>query len=299
MAGDRPGARRGQPQRRRGSGAQQRKEQGRRAADRPARRDPPAAEGADNPGGAAPHNTSWDPVATWYTGWVGKEGSVYHRRSAVPTVLRLAAPQRGEALLDIGCGHGILAAPVLKRGCAYTGVDFSPRLVRAAKAQGPAGARFLHGDARVLTELPEVGEGGHDIAVFMLSIQDMDPLPVLIGQAAAALRPGGRLVIFMLHPAFRVPRGSGWGFDENRKLRFRRVDHYLKELAVPMKSFAEAGAPERRGTTWSFHRPLAAYFAALEDAGLVTERFEELPDPLEKEASGIPMFVALRARKVA
>src|SRR5690554_1964741 len=103
---------------------------------------------------AAPHNTSWDPVATWYTGWVGKSGSMYHRKSALPTVLRLAAPERGESLVDIGCGHGILARPVLKTGSAYLGVDFSPRLIEAARAANPKSARFLHGDARELTGLP-------------------------------------------------------------------------------------------------------------------------------------------------
>ena len=102
---------------------------------------------------AAPHNTSWDPVATWYTGWVGKSGSMYHRKSALPTVLRLAAPERGESLVDIGCGHGILARPVLKTGSSYLGVDFSPRLIEAAKAANPKSARFLHGDARELTGL--------------------------------------------------------------------------------------------------------------------------------------------------
>ncbi len=248
---------------------------------------------------AAPHNTSWNPVATWYTGWVGKSGSMYHRKSALPAVLRLAAPERGESLVDIGCGHGILARPVLKTGSAYLGVDFSPRLIEAARAANPKSARFLHGDARELTGLPGVGVGSFDAAVFMLSIQDMDPLDAVIGQAVELLGDGGRLVIYMLHPAFRVPRGSGWGFDPDRKLRYRRVDHYSRELAVPMKAFAEAGAPERRGTTWSFHRPLAAYFRALTDRGLTVDAFEEHADPLEKEPSGIPMFVALRARKPA
>lgn len=260
----------------------------------PQRRD----DAADSPASKAPRNTSWDPVASWYTGWAGRGGSVYHRRVAVPTVLKLAAAQSGEKLLDIGCGHGVLARPVLKAGAAYTGVDFSPRLIQAAAEASPRSARFLHGDARQLLQLPGLNEGSQDVAVFMLSIQDMDPLSEILQQAAAVLKPGGRLVIFMLHPAFRVPRGSGWGTDEQRKLRYRRVDHYLNELAVPMKAFSEAGNVGRRGTTWSFHRPLSAYFEGLFRGGLVIDAFEELPDPLEKRASLIPMFVAFRGVKL-
>ncbi len=282
-------------------GRRNRKRRNTRPAGQRGRRAPrpqPAGEVTPQEGNKAPHNTSWDPVASWYTGWAGKGGSIYHRRVALPTVMRLAAPVSGEKLLDIGSGHGVLAGPVLKSGASYTGVDFSPKLVQAAAESNPKAARFLHGDARKLLELPGIGAGSQDVAVFMLSIQDMDPLSEILQQATAVLRPGGRLVVFMLHPAFRVPRGSGWGTDENRKLKYRRVDHYLNELAVPMKAFSEAGNVGRRGTTWSFHRPLAAYFDGMFRGGLVLDAFEELPDPLEKQATLIPMFTAFRGRKL-
>src|SRR5690625_333549 len=120
-------------------------------------------------GGQAPANTSWDPVASWYTGWVGKSGSVYHRKAALPTVMRLAAPAEGEKLVDIGCGHGVLSRPVRQAGAAYTGVDFSGRLIEAARRGAVKGARFLHADARRLTGLPGLEAGSHDVAVFMLS----------------------------------------------------------------------------------------------------------------------------------
>src|SRR5690625_3325559 len=236
MATDDRDGRRRRKQRRTGSGPRNR-----------------APAGARQPSGSKARRN-----ASWYTGWAGQGGSIYHRRLALPTVMRLADPQRGERLLDVGAGHGVLARPVLKTGADYTGVDFSPKLIEAAQKTNPRAARFLHGDARRLLELPEVEPASQDIVVFMLSIQDMDPLSEVLEQATRVLKEGGRLVIFMLHPAFRVPRGSGWGVDEQRKLRYRRVAHYLNELAVPMKAFAAAGNVGRRGTTWRFHRPLPA-----------------------------------------
>ena len=68
---------------------------------------------------------------------------------------------------------------------------------------------------------------------FLLSVQDMDPLEAVIGEAARALRPGGRLVLFMVHPCFRVPRQSGWGYDPARKLPVRRIDRYLTRWPCP------------------------------------------------------------------
>lgn len=252
--------------------------------------------------------THWDPVAKWYNGWVGKRGSLYHRAVAIPTVMELADPQPGEHVLDLGCGQGVLAPHVLKQGATYQGVDGSRTLIQLArKHHAEAGrrkgdAQFILGDVRKLRELPELKPQSADIAVFMLSIQDMDPLHEVLQAAVWAIKPGGRIVIFMLHPAFRVPRQSGWGYDPKRKLTYRRIDSYLTSRGVPMKAYAEVTS-RSSGTTWSFHRPLSEYVNTLSELGFLLERLEELPDPnvtneTKKETLEIPLFAALKARNV-
>ena len=249
--------------------------------------------------------TSWDAVASWYDGWVGEEGSEFHREVAVPAVLSLLEPCPGEKILDIGSGQGVLAPRIKSAGALYTGVDASPRLIRAAAEHHRESGRFLLGDARDLPSMKELEPASFDAAVFMLSIQDMDPLERVIGSAAWALRPGGRLVVFLTHPAFRVPRQSGWGWDAGRKLQYRRVDRYLTPLPVPMKSLPGHKKPATR----SFHRPLSAYVNALSAAGLLVERMVEVPShkinalgPEEKAADmarrEIPLFLGLRARRL-
>ena len=259
---------------------QQRKPQPNRAGRRPAAR------------------TSWENVAEWYDGWVGKGGSQHHQQLAVPAVMQLLALSKGESLLDIGCGQGALAASVLKVGASYTGVDASPALLRKAQQYHPQ-ATFVLGDARKLSSLPGLKSGSFATATFMLSIQDMDPLAPVLQAAASMLKPAGRLVLLMTHPAFRIPRQSGWGWDEGRKLQFRRVDSYLSPLAIPLNE----------GATRSYHRPLGVYINALGDAGLWVDQMLELTT--YKQASGrgprataeqranqeFPLFLALRARK--
>ena len=257
------------------------------------------------PGGPAgsPTETSWERVATWYDGWVGDRGSTYHRELGIPAVLDLLQPRRGERILDVGGGQGVLARPLVEAGASVTVVDASPRLVAAAKRRHGRlrGARFLVGDARRLPAVADLEAAGHDAATFLLSIQDMDPLEDVITGVEWALAPRGRVVIVMTHPAFRQPRHSGWGYDEGRKLTYRRIDGYLEELAVPMKSLG-GGLPTR-----SFHRPISTYVNALAEAGFATDAMLELPDlPPERRpgraARGdaranaeIPIFLGLRA----
>lgn len=242
---------------------------------------------------------SWDAVARWYAGWVGADGSRYHQQRAVPLMLALLDLRSGDRLADLGCGHGILAPPVAARYARYVGVDLSSRLIAEARRNHSRHGRFLVGDATKLPDHALLSPGGFDAASYLLSIQDINPLEDTLAEAAQLLRPGGRLAIVMLHPCFRVPRQSGWGWDEGRGLKFRRLDSYLTPLAVPMQSHAG-------GATRSYHRPLGAYIQALSMAGLAVTGIKEvgdLPAPGEsradrRAAAEFPLFLGIRAVKL-
>jgi SAM-dependent methyltransferase len=245
-------------------------------------------------------DTGWDGLADWYDAWAG-EGSDHHRALAIPAVLELLSLRRGEQLLDIGCGPAPLAPAVVRAGARYTGIDVSPRMVARAKARHGNNARILEADAQRLATCGALVGGSFDAAVFLLSLQNMDPLAPTLESAAWALRPGGRLVLLLTHPCFRIPRQSGWGWDENRKLRYRRVDRYLTPLRIPLRPPSSGqGAPVP-----SFHRPLAAYVNGLAACGLALDVMRELPGPAPRSAARaeaeadaeFPLFLGLRARK--
>jgi SAM-dependent methyltransferase len=211
----------------------------------------------------------------------------------------------GERLLDVGCGQGVLAEPVSATGASYVGVDGSPKLIEAARRRHGRTGRFVVGDARALHTIPELAEAPFDAAVFLLSIQDMDPLEQIFAGLSQVLAARARVVLLMTHPAFRQARHAGWGFDEGRKITYRRVDSYLTPMAVPMKSLG--GGPPTR----SFHRRISTYVNELAAAGFVTDAMLELPDlpPERRPGRGapkggvdaaragqeIPIFLVLRA----
>jgi SAM-dependent methyltransferase len=214
--------------------------------------------------------TSWDSVAAWYDGWVGNQGSRYHREVAVPALLELLQPQAGEHVLDIGCGQGVLAPYVAESGASYTGVDASPKLIDLARRRHGKTGTFVVADAAKLDMASSPQRGPFDACVFLLSIQDMEPLDQIVASAARTLRERGRMVLVLPHPAFQVPRQSGWGWDERRKLRYRRIDRYLSPLDVPMGN-------DQRRLLRRFHRPLGAYVNAFGTAGLAVRKLIEVP----------------------
>ncbi len=248
----------------------------------------------------------WDDLADWYNGWVGKGGSKYHRRLAIPTLLKLLKPQENEQILDVGAGQGVLAPDIFAAGAAYTGVDVSARLLEFARKNHRGKGKFIKCDAAKLHLSSELTVGSFDAAIFLLSIQDMNPLVQILTSAEKMLKPTARIVMLMTHPAFRIPRQSGWGYDENRKLQYRRIDRYLSPLTVPMKPYAGG----KSGANISFHRPIHHYVNGLTDLGFNISRLEEVAVGgqaiKQKRTSAeiaadreIPVFLGLCAQRLA
>jgi hypothetical protein len=109
----------------------------------------------------------------------------------------------------------------------------------------------------------------------------------------------------MMHPAFRGPKETRWGWDEAERAQFRRVDRYLLPRKSPIVTHPGKSADVY---TWTFHRPIGAYVKALRNAGLLVDALEEWPShktsgpgpraAAENQArKEIPMFLAVRAVK--
>jgi ubiquinone/menaquinone biosynthesis C-methylase UbiE len=247
--------------------------------------------------------TDWGKVADWYDDLVGETGSEYHREVVLPGVVRLLAPEAGERVLDVACGQGVLCRVLRERGAEVTGVDAAAELVRAARERGPADIAYHVADARELAFLPT----DHFAAAgCVLAIQNIHPIQPVFTGVARALRQGGRFVIVMMHPAFRGPKETHWGWDEAQGIQFRRVDRYL----IPRKSPITTHPGKDPGRyTWTFHKPLESYVRALRNAGLLVDAIEEWPSH-KTSTSGpraaaentarkeVPMFMAIRALKL-
>jgi ubiquinone/menaquinone biosynthesis C-methylase UbiE len=247
--------------------------------------------------------TDWGDVAGWYDALVGEAGSEYHREVVLPGVLRLLAPQAGQKVLDVACGQGVLCRILRERGAEVTGVDAATTLIDAARKRGPADIAYHAADARELGFLPE---NHFDSAACVLAIQNIHPIQPVFAGAARALKPNGHLVIVMMHPAFRGAKESSWGWDEQQKIQYRRVDRYLLPRKTPITTHPGKDPGQY---TWTFHKPIETYVKALRNASLLVDAIEEWPSH-KTSTSGpraaaenlarkeIPMFMTIRAVRV-
>ena len=104
------------------------------------------------------------------------------------SLVELLAPKPGEAIFDLGCGTGHLAAEIAATGANVLGADRSPAMIEKARETYPH-LQFEVADARALTDVERFD------AVFSNAVLHWIKEPRQVVQGIArALKPGGRFV---------------------------------------------------------------------------------------------------------
>lgn len=247
-------------------------------------------------------DTSWNSVAPWYDDLVTSSGS-YQKEVILPNLLRLAGDVSRKKVLDLACGQGFFSHEFAQKGAEVFGVDLSRKLVQTARTKASQ-ISFLVGSAEKLP--PEIKSNSFDVVVCVLALQNIRNLDAVISEASRVLVHGGRFLVVLNHPCFRIPKRSAWGFDpvvdfgiaerdsarqrcdakihygvdEQQAIQYRKLDGYLSESSADIVMHpGEKNSPK----TVSFHRPLQLYFKAFSKYGLLADRMEEWISHKESE----------------
>jgi 2-polyprenyl-3-methyl-5-hydroxy-6-metoxy-1,4-benzoquinol methylase len=98
---------------------------------------------------------------------------------------------KGGALLDVGCGEGILYDRIKHLACAYTGLDISEVAIGRLQAQHKeVAAKFLTADADLY-----VPTSLFDLIIFNESLYYLQQPLEALKRYATALRPNGFLIV--------------------------------------------------------------------------------------------------------
>lgn len=245
-------------------------------------------------------DTSWGKVADWYGDYVAKEGT-YQSDVILPNLIRILNAKKGERVLDLACGQGFFTREIAKQGAEVVGADIAPELIAQARTLG--GNITYH--VAPAERLSFAKDAEFNAVVCVLALQNMENISTVFKEVQRVLAPGGRFLIVLNHPTFRVMRRSSWQWDEEQKIQYRRIDGYLSaaKISVDMN-------PGKRNSkkTISFHRSLQDFFKAITGAGLVVSRLEEWTShkvsekgPRQKSEDTarkeIPLFMAIEGRR--
>ncbi len=246
------------------------------------------------------NSTSWEKSSKWYGEIVGEKGHFFHQSVIIPNSLKLLKIKPESSLLDVACGNGVIARHIPQQ-TKYLGVDLAAGLIdKARKMDGNKGHKYMVGD---VTEKIK-GDELFDNAVLILALQNIKEPDKVMVNVSEKLKSGGKFLIVINHPSFRIPRQSGWEIDKLNKLQYRRVSKYMNPMEIPV----EMHPGKHDGQfTWSYHHPLSDYSEYLFKSGFLIEKIEEWTSGKQSRGSAagmenrareeFPMFMAILAVK--
>ncbi|WP_152363967.1 class I SAM-dependent methyltransferase [Microlunatus speluncae] len=204
-------------------------------------------------------------------------------------LLNLLGELPGRRLLDAGAGEGYLSRILARAGARVTAVEPAGGLVdriRQLEQAEPLGLEIQQQD---LTEFR--AEQPYDAVVCSMVLQAIPDWRPALAACVAAVKPGGQLVIALVHPAFEN-LWTVW-----REHGDYRLTGYLAEYEIKAAYASD------------FHRPLSTYLNAIIEAGCrLTSVIEPGLDPEVARESGIeaieayvdlPNFVIIAAERPA
>jgi SAM-dependent methyltransferase len=199
----------------------------------------------------------------------------------IPEPIRELLPDlTGRHVLHQQAGTGEASAELAAMGAMVTGIDVSEEALIAARRAFP-GILFLQADPH---ELPvNLRRRRFDLVYGSGLLPYLHDLNAWAGDAAAALRVGGRLLVVDIHPAGACVDGT--------TLRWRE-DYFAGELVVGHRA-----QPLARLKLWRLSEVVNAVAAT----GLVVRRLEEFPTLAQtrRQDPRVPGAFALLAQKIA
>ncbi|HUQ76076.1 MAG TPA: bifunctional 2-polyprenyl-6-hydroxyphenol methylase/3-demethylubiquinol 3-O-methyltransferase UbiG [Burkholderiales bacterium] len=99
----------------------------------------------------------------------------------------------GKAVLDVGCGGGILAEAMAARGARVTGIDLSEKSLRVAELhllQSKADVRYEHVNVDVYADQHP---GAFDVVTCMELLEHVPEPAAMVAACRRLVRPGGQV----------------------------------------------------------------------------------------------------------
>lgn len=176
------------------------------------------------------------------------------------TLFGLLGNVTGQKMLDYGCGPGVLASALSRRGADVSIYDLSPDMQRLA------GEKLGHD--RVYHAVNDVPQNTFDAAIcnLVLCIVDEDEVGRIARNLATSVKPDGTVYLGFCNPRIYDVPESNLDFREQTGCRYDKNHRYKKVKKEGGYQIIEE------------HRPIEWYERVFHDAGLRVVREHFTPE---------------------
>ncbi|AZP13003.1 bifunctional 2-polyprenyl-6-hydroxyphenol methylase/3-demethylubiquinol 3-O-methyltransferase UbiG [Undibacterium parvum] len=105
----------------------------------------------------------------------------------------------GKKVIDIGCGGGILAESMAKKGAKVTGIDLSDKALKVADLHGLESGISVHYEKISAEEMAEREAAQYDVVTCMEMLEHVPDPASIIRACAKLVKPGGHVFFSTLN----------------------------------------------------------------------------------------------------
>ena len=108
-------------------------------------------------------------------------------------------PLAGKVVADIGCGGGILAEAMARKGANVTGIDLSEKALKVADLHSLESGVQVRYELIAAEDLAEREAGQYDVVTCMEMLEHVPDPAAIVNACAALLKPGGHVFFSTLN----------------------------------------------------------------------------------------------------
>ncbi|MFN3702860.1 bifunctional 2-polyprenyl-6-hydroxyphenol methylase/3-demethylubiquinol 3-O-methyltransferase UbiG [Thermomonas sp.] len=106
---------------------------------------------------------------------------------------------RDAAVLDVGCGGGLLSEAMARAGARVTAIDLAPNLLKVARLHGLESGVKVEYRQTAVEALAEERPGAFDVVTCMEMLEHVPDPASIVRACATLLKPGGHLFLSTLN----------------------------------------------------------------------------------------------------
>lgn len=154
------------------------------------------------------------------------EENIARNHILIPKTMEILGDVSEKNVLDLGCGEGGYSRLLAKKGAKVIGVDASNTLISAAKelSMNMDIAYYV----KSACDLKGIEDNTFDIVISAMCLMAIEDFENALTEIYRVLKPGGTVVISILHPCFSG-QNTGWIYDN--ELSEFIVDSYHDECS--------------------------------------------------------------------
>lgn len=176
------------------------------------------------------------------------------------------APLHGKRALDVGCGGGILAEAMAKKGATVTGIDLSEKALKVADLHSLESGVAVRYEYISAEDLAMRDAGQYDVVTCMEMLEHV-PDPAAIVRACAVLaKPGGQVFFSTINRNLKAYLFAVIGAEYILRLLPRGTHDYAKFITpAELSQFCRNGGLEVEALKGMTYNPLTKIYSLNQD----------------------------------